>query len=394
MIGEELEFRISRYIDGDLSPTEAAALQAEIAGNAAAQALVAEYRALAETTRSATAALPDVNWDRLADRLSAATVGRPAIAPDRAADPGLADTLEFAIACAADGTLPADEQAGLDERLRSDPVAAALVIDYASLDGAMKRALPLPPIDWLALTGRISAAVAALDDRVAELPEEAEFALSLYAEDGLPDDRVSVVEDILARRPEARIAVAEYRALDNLLKSSPPLPHVKWAALADHLSAAVAAEAEAADRADTVDEDAPPLRLPGRGRSGSLWIGSWVGSPMRLAAAASVVLAVGIGGMAWLGRRPTSPAGGVPSIVSPGPALASSITVEPLAPEPAAAGGTVAEVQVGPPSQPAVADAAPNGPSNYADADVVSRPSRTFVAGGMIAPREGTGFPY
>ncbi len=72
MTSEELEFQISHYADGTLPAAEAAALEARLAGDAAAQELLAEYRRLSATMANHLPALPAVDWDRLAAHLSTA----------------------------------------------------------------------------------------------------------------------------------------------------------------------------------------------------------------------------------------------------------------------------------------------------------------------------------
>ena len=73
MIDEQLEFRISQYADSTLSPDEVAQVEAVIASDAEARALLDEYRSLdASLKREMT--LPTVNWDRLAGLLLDAVV--------------------------------------------------------------------------------------------------------------------------------------------------------------------------------------------------------------------------------------------------------------------------------------------------------------------------------
>ncbi len=69
MISEELQFRISQYADGTLPATDAVALEATLAGDADARAMLVEYRKLTAAI-DRELALPAVNWDRLAEHLS------------------------------------------------------------------------------------------------------------------------------------------------------------------------------------------------------------------------------------------------------------------------------------------------------------------------------------
>ena len=75
MIEEALEFRISQYADGTLPAAEAAALEAELASNADAQAMLEEYRQL-DAALKREMPLPAVKWDLLADRISDAVAER------------------------------------------------------------------------------------------------------------------------------------------------------------------------------------------------------------------------------------------------------------------------------------------------------------------------------
>src|SRR5580698_3609882 len=73
MIREELEFRIARYADGDLTEAERLTVEAELADDAEARALLAEYQTLRTAIEEAAGpALPKVHWDRLEKLLSIA----------------------------------------------------------------------------------------------------------------------------------------------------------------------------------------------------------------------------------------------------------------------------------------------------------------------------------
>ena len=68
---EQLEFRISQYVDGTLPAAEAAALEETLASDAEARALLDDFRKL-HSAMAREAALPAVKWDRLAEHLSRA----------------------------------------------------------------------------------------------------------------------------------------------------------------------------------------------------------------------------------------------------------------------------------------------------------------------------------
>src|SRR4051794_13592271 len=69
MTGEELEFQISQYLDGQLPSADAAALEERFATDASARALLEEYRGLATLVKRELP-LPVMNWDRLASHIS------------------------------------------------------------------------------------------------------------------------------------------------------------------------------------------------------------------------------------------------------------------------------------------------------------------------------------
>ena len=73
------------------------------------------------------------------------------------------DELEFAISQYLDGTLAEAEENALEARLATDADARSLLAEYRSLDRAL-RASPPPPVDYAALAGRISDAVARSED--------------------------------------------------------------------------------------------------------------------------------------------------------------------------------------------------------------------------------------
>ena len=71
------------------------------------------------------------------------------------------EDLEYSISQYVDGSLPAAEKAALEKRLAEDADARAMLEEYRKLDEAIRAsATPMPEIDWDALAGRISNAVA------------------------------------------------------------------------------------------------------------------------------------------------------------------------------------------------------------------------------------------
>jgi anti-sigma factor RsiW len=72
MTREQLEFQISQYVDGTLSPAEVAALSGMLASDAEARALLEDFRKVDATLKTTELPLPAINWDRFADHISAA----------------------------------------------------------------------------------------------------------------------------------------------------------------------------------------------------------------------------------------------------------------------------------------------------------------------------------
>src|SRR5438105_19050 len=66
---EQLEFRISQYVDGTLPAAEVAALEAVLAADAEARAVLEDFRKL-DAAMKDQARLPQIYWDRLAAHLS------------------------------------------------------------------------------------------------------------------------------------------------------------------------------------------------------------------------------------------------------------------------------------------------------------------------------------
>src|SRR5579872_3481880 len=78
--GEELEISITQYLDGTLPAEQRAALEAVLATDASARALLEEHRRLDAAMRSAMP-MPDVDWENLGRRISDAVADAPAAAP-------------------------------------------------------------------------------------------------------------------------------------------------------------------------------------------------------------------------------------------------------------------------------------------------------------------------
>jgi anti-sigma-K factor RskA len=70
MTRDELEFSITEYLDGTLDEATARALEARLANDAGARAMLEEHRALTVMLRSQP--VPEVGWERLAQSISEA----------------------------------------------------------------------------------------------------------------------------------------------------------------------------------------------------------------------------------------------------------------------------------------------------------------------------------
>ena len=236
MTQEELEFAITQYLDGTLPVEDVAALEARLAEDAEARALLEQHQRLLVMLR-ADAGGPAVAWDELAKDFFAVVTG----------------------------TVDADAKAA-DQKL----------------NGLLRSAIPpVPEVRWEALAERISASI---DLEAAARDEQ--------------DER-----------------------LDEALRAL-PAPAVNWDRLASHLSDAVAREAAAATKL--------------RSKVFSL---KWVRTASQLAVAACLAVAAAVGIRAYLNRSPGT---------GPGPiATNPQIVIDIGGPE-RSTGTAVASVEIGP----------------------------------------------
>jgi anti-sigma factor RsiW len=101
--------------------------------------------------------------------------------------------------------------------------------------------------------------------------DQLEFLISQYLDGTLPAEEKAALEQSLTSNVEAQQILSEYRSLNDLLRTQlPALPEINWDQFANDTSRAIA------------EEEAPVLRMR---------IFTW----SRLAIAASVILALGIG---------------------------------------------------------------------------------------------------
>jgi anti-sigma factor RsiW len=362
MTREELEFQIAQYADGTLPAEGRDALEAVLAADASARALLEQYRKLdavlkAERSRRS---MPGVDWERLAARTAAAVASHAG----RAAD--VTEEMEFAIARYADGSIADEDRDAVEAELASNPRARLMLAEYASVDAALKgQSSPPPAVRWDALQARISSEVAKHDDASASagVPEELEFQIAQLADGTLPEAQRDAVEQALAGSAAARLLFAEYVALGGVVNAAKgePLPAVRWERLADRISGAVAREAKESGTALEAREGGEPASYP---------IFGWLRSPSRLALAASVFVAAAIG-VSLL--RPRGGPGTTP-LHNPQRLVVKDV-VGPT--EELAKGPPVEDIAIGPPSDRG------EFANGYTD-DAITRPSRSFVASGAL----------
>ena len=116
MTSEQLEFSITQYLDGTLPPEDVGALEARLASEPQARAMLDEHRALTDLLRDQPG--PDLDWADVAADLSAVVTGTVG-EQSRAADQKLNATLKAAT------PLPAIRWEALSQRI-SDAVDAAV----------------------------------------------------------------------------------------------------------------------------------------------------------------------------------------------------------------------------------------------------------------------------
>jgi len=153
MTQDQLEFAISQYLDGTLPPEERSALEQRLATDANAQRLLDEYRSL-DALAKGVLPLPNFNWNKLSASIS------DAVATDASAtSQALSDEEEYAITQYLDGDLAADEVATVEARLSNNAAARDAARDHRSLTGLLKRAMPVPVVDYDGLAQDISGAI-------------------------------------------------------------------------------------------------------------------------------------------------------------------------------------------------------------------------------------------
>ena len=191
--------------------------------------------------------------------------------------------------------------------------------------------------------------------------EQMEFSISQYADGTLADEERAAVEAFLASDPEARSMLSSDRALTNLLRAD-PLPDIRWDRLTTAICSAIDQQTE-----QRLEQSSRRMRI---------------GFPMILAAAASVLLAVGIGIHLFSGKSTSTKE--VAKNVEPAHAL---IVLGPVSDAPE--GRVVTEISISAGGTYAKDESL----APYAD-DIDTRPARVIIASGMTPQQTPPGFPY
>jgi anti-sigma factor RsiW len=200
-------------------------------------------------------------------------------------------------------------------------------------------------------------------ERIGMTRDELEFSISQYLDGTLAAAEASALEQRLATDSGARALLSEYQQLDRTLKSA-PAPDVDFGAFSTRLSAALAEQ----------PDPAQSYKLP------------WVTTVTRLALAACVVIAAGVG-IRMLQTRPATTADTRPLV---------PVSVEPK---------QIVIVDAGPRTAPSTAPAAlvvNVGPSaipqdrpalaRYQE-DLLSRPSQVIIARSGSPAQDGSLLP-
>ena len=290
------------------------------------------------------------------------------------------EQLEFSLSQYLDGSLPADQIPALEARLRNDAAARELLAEYRTLDTLLKAPAALPAIAWDALASHLSEAVSGIADdsdaarkrdrlnNESSVAEQLEFAVSQYIDGNLPGEQVEAFEVRLQQDSAARESLQDHRDLNALLKSPLGLPAIRWDTLASHLSAVVA-------------ESAEPRTL-------KLFPNRWMSGITRLAIAACLLLAGGLGIRGYLSHRAGSTNSGDPA------AVAINIVKDPIViqidgPDNETSQGiAVAQVSIG-----AGSDAINDDSPAFADG-IVGRSPRSLIATNAELAQDTNLTPY
>jgi hypothetical protein len=227
------------------------------------------------------------------------------------------EEVEFAITQYLDGTLPAKDVAALEARLAEDAQARELLEQHRRLLG-MLRAEAGPAVAWDELAKDFSAVVTGTVDAEAKAADQKLNGLLRSAMPPVPAVRWEALAERISASIDVEAAARDEQddKLDEALRAL-PAPAVNWDRLAAHLSDAVARE------------DAAATKL--RGKVFSL---RWVRTASQLAVAACLAVAAAVGIRAYLHR--------------PGPVGPQRVAVVEIGGPEKRAGTAVASVEIGP----------------------------------------------
>jgi hypothetical protein len=255
------------------------------------------------------------------------------------------EQLEFILTQDLDGTLPPEQLDALERTLENSR-AQSLRDEHERLT-ALLRSQQLPDMDWDDLARDFCAVVTGTVDEQTRA-EDQQLNAILATATPLPE----LQWDELSRRISAAVDVeiengdAEDQQLVELLRSA-PMPLVNWDRLAGHLSQTIAAKTAAAPGAPMRIADERPAVI---GRIG------WVRTASRIAMAACVLLATGVGIRMYMHNQGGSNrAVGPTNIAPPGQAIVMVETPQIETTKQAA----IAEISIGP-SKEYVASADPD----------------------------------
>ncbi len=277
------------------------------------------------------------------------------------------ELLEFSISQYLDNDLSPEEIVALEERLKTDPAARALLDEYRQINVLLKAPPAMPQMSWNTLATHLSAAVA-------EDSEQFEFTLSQFADGNLPADEIPALEARLMEDPAARATLAQHQQLNDLLKSPAMLPTIRWGNSTKHLSNVIA------------DASEPP--------SIKLYPNRWIRGLRGLALAACVLVASALGIRTFTSHRPSTidqvvivPKTNDPSTVAQ--LTPARVQIEIGGPDPETTHGmAVAEITIGAGPQAATEES-----PAFAEG-IIARSPRSLIASNAASVQDGAQMPY
>jgi negative regulator of sigma E activity len=191
MTRDELEFAISQYLDGNLAEAQESALEARLATDAEARALLAEYRSLDRVLRAAPK--PAVDHDELASRIRGAV--------EREAAPAQSYRLHwvrtvsaFALAaCVVIAAAVGIRRLTMTDRTGQNPMAEAPAKQIIVVDAMTRPAVSTQPVAIVSVgppaNPQDRSAFARYDEDLLSRPSQVIIARSGYpAQDGATQD--------------------------------------------------------------------------------------------------------------------------------------------------------------------------------------------------------------